>query len=449
VRRLIYRSFRAMTGLQYRLGRRLTPAGQLVAAGLGASAIVSVNMRLTVAYQALTLLGALLLVGALFAWRPPGRLEVRRRLPRFATAGEPLSYAVIVRNPGVAPARELTLLEEFADPRPSFEQFRDIPEPGEARRNLFDRNVRYPRWAWLIAQNERASVAEHALPSLAPGGEATVRLELEPRRRGRVSFTASLVARRDPLGLVRALRRQPAPDMLLVLPKRYPMPAVALPGARRYQPGGITLAGSVGDSEEFVALRDYRPGDPLKRIHWRSWARTGKPVVREYQDEFFVRHGLVLDTFVPAPTPAFEEAVSVAASFACTVGTQESLLDLLFVGPEAYGVTAGRGGGHVERMLEILAAVRPCRDHGFEALARLVLQRERGLSGVIFVLLAWDDARRGLVRHVRSLGVPTLVLLVGAEAAADAATLGVHRLEPGRIAEGLAALAVAAARGGR
>jgi len=171
----------------------------------------------------------------------------------------------------------------------------------------------------------------------------------------------------ESLGLARALRPLPAPAALLILPRRYPVPPITLRGARRYQRGGIALAQSVGDSEEFVSLRDYRPGDPLKRIHWRSWARIGRPVVREYQDEFFVRHALVLDTFAAAPTPAFEEAVSVAASFACTVGTQDSLLDLLFVGPEAHSVMAGRGVGHVDRMLEILAAVRPCRDRPFDA----------------------------------------------------------------------------------
>ena len=155
-----------------------------------------------------------------------------------------------------------------------------------------------------------------------------MRLALDPVRRGRVTFTATSVARRDPLGLVRALRRQPAPDTLLVLPRRYPLPAVALPGARRYQPGGIALASSVGDSEEFVSLRDYRPGDPLKRIHWRSWARTGKPVVREYQDEFFVRHALVLDTFARTDQgERLEAAVSVAASLACAFETGEALLD--------------------------------------------------------------------------------------------------------------------------
>ncbi len=443
MRRFWYRTFRGFSGLQHRLGRRLTPAGQLVAAGLAAAAIVGPNTRITVSYQALAFMAALLLVAVAGALRRPPPLDVRRRLPRFATAGEPMAYTLAVRNPGAVVARDLTVLEELGDPRPSLEEFRTTPEPDEARRNRFDRAVGYPRWAWLLGQNRRVAVAEHPLPAVAPGSEAQARLTLTPLHRGRVSFTAAALARRDPLGLVRALRRVAAPDTLLVLPRRYPLPALALPGARKYQPGGITLASSVGDSEEFVALRDYRPGDPLKRIHWRSWARIGRPVVREYQDEFFVRHALVLDTFLPAPTPAFEEAVSVAASFACTVGTQESLLDLLFVGPEAYCVTAGRGVGHVDRMLEILAAVRPCRDRPFATLTRLVLSREAGLSGAICVLVGWDDARRDLVARIRALGAPTLILLVteaGAPADGAGADLGVRRLEVGRVAEGLAGL---------
>jgi hypothetical protein len=189
-------------------------------------------------------------------------------------------------------------------------------------------------------------------------------------------------------------------------------------------------------------LRDYRPGDPLKRVHWRSWARARKPIVREYQDEFFVRHGLVLDTFVPSATEVFEEAVSVAASFAAGVRTQDALLDLMFVGPEAFVFTAGRGVGQAERMLEVLAEVGPCRDREFGALHRLVVERHGLLSGLVCVLVAWDDARRALVDHLRALGVPSLVLLLSERAALDAEleTAGVRRLVPGRVAEGLAQL---------
>jgi uncharacterized protein DUF58 len=218
------------------------------------------------------------------------------------------------------------------------------------------------------------------------------------------------------------------------------MPDLALPGARKYQRGGVALASSVGDSEEFAGLRDYRPGDALRRVHWRSAARVGRPVVKEYQDEFFVRHALVLDTFAErAEGDVFEEAVSVAASVACSIQTEDSLLDLLFVGPETYCFTAGRGLGHTDRMLEVLAGVRPCRDKPFHALHGAVLERHAALSGCIAVLLAWDQPRQDFVRQLRALGVPTRAFVVS-EAAAPPAGTGdeVHRLEVGRIAEGLA-----------
>jgi uncharacterized protein (DUF58 family) len=192
-------------------------------------------------------------------------------------------------------------------------------------------------------------------------------------------------------------------------------------------------------------LREYRPGGPLKCIHWRSSARVGRAVVREHQDEFFVRHGLILDTFVPlAAEDLFEEAISVAASFAAGVRGQDSLLDLMLVGPDAYVFTAGRGVGQLERMLEVLADVRPCVDRPFAALHRLVVERHQSLSGVVCILLAWDDPRRALVQHLRALGLPALTLLItdGTADPADEelALEGVRRLVRGRIAEGLARL---------
>src|SRR5205809_1267946 len=54
------------------------------------------------------------------------------------------------------------------------------------------------------------------------------------------------------------------------------------------------------------------------------------------------------------------------ASIACSIQTKDSLLDLLFVGPETYCFTAGRGLGHTDHMLEVLAGVRPCRDRSEE-----------------------------------------------------------------------------------
>jgi uncharacterized protein (DUF58 family) len=136
-------------------------------------------------------------------------------------------------------------------------------------------------------------------------------------------------------------------------------------------------------------------------------------VVKEFEDEFFVRHALVLDTFTDQlHGEVFEEAVSVAASFACALPTQESLLDLLFVGPESYCFTAGRGVAHVDQMLEILASVRVCSEQPFRALEHLVLSHVEVVSGCICVLVEWDEARRDFIRRLRALGIPVLVLVV-------------------------------------
>jgi hypothetical protein len=205
----------------------------------------------------------------------------------------------------------------------------------------------------------------------------------------------------------------------------------------------------VGDSEEFMSMRDYRPGDPLRKIHWKSWAKTDRPIVKEYQDEFFIRHALILDTFQEIEYgEAFEEAVSVAASFACSIQTQESLLDLIFVGTEAYCFTSGRGISHTDRMLEILAAVRPCTDKPFSKLPPLVFERATLLSGCICILLSWDEERKIFIRKLETMGVPVIVLVVtehpiSQSIGSDSDGWQPRRfinLRPGRIEAGLAQL---------
>jgi uncharacterized protein (DUF58 family) len=214
----------------------------------------------------------------------------------------------------------------------------------------------------------------------------------------------------------------------------------------KYQQGGVALASSVGQSDEFVSLRDYRRGDPLRHIHWRSWAKTGKPIVKEFEDEFFVRHALVLDTFTKDPrSDAFEEAVSVAASFASAIELQETLLDLLFIGTEAYCFTAGRGLAHADQMLEILASVKPCSDKSFATLEHLVLDHAAAVSSCICVLLDWDERRREFVRALQSMDVPLLVLVItepGNSKTIDPGPMQhqrerFHVLQAGKIEEGL------------
>jgi hypothetical protein len=138
----------------------------------------------------------------------------------------------------------------------------------------------------------------------------------------------------------------------------------------------------------------------------------------------------------------------VAASFACAIQTQESLLDLLFVGPQSYCCTAGRGLAHTDQMLEILASVRACSDQSFGALEHLVLNHISAVSGCICVLLAWDEGRRKFVEKLKAVGVPLLVLIITGGPQTPPLDPGPMRDEPdrfkilkiGQIKEGLARL---------
>lgn len=441
MQRLFYRILRVINRVERNSRERLTPAGWIVLATAGGAALAGVDTNQTMTYQAFTLLAALLLLafGASLVFRT--RAHVERTLPQYATAGETLSYRVAVTNLGAKSIAGARLAEDFGDLRPSYEAFAAAREPGEERRNWVDRRLGYFRWRWLIERRLPESAPQAELPRLAPGVREELSMTLTPRVRGLISFAGVRLERVDPLGLVRAPRRVPLEAKLVVLPKRYRLPLLAFPGKRKFQPGGVSLSASIGESEEFISLRDYRPGDPLQRVHWKSFARAGKPIVKETQDEFYERHALVLDTSIAGGEgAAFEEAVSIAASFVYAVDTSESLLDLLFVGAAVHGYTTGRGQLHTAQMLEILAGVRASAPQAFSQLAGAALGRRGELSSVIVVLLAWDDERRAFVRALSGSGIETRVLLVCDERDTPGDAAGACILHPGKIEAGLAKL---------
>ena len=438
MRRLIFSALRVVGALDHWLRERLTPAGWLVVGAGGAAAAAGLDTNLTVTYRAFTFLAALVALSWAASLLFRARVDARREMPRYATAGEPFSYRITLANLAGKPLAGALVTERFRDPRPAFDEWRRAVEPGEENRNWFDRKVGYFRWRWLIDRRVPRNVDSLAIPPLAPGERLTLRLGFTPRKRGRIEFSGLTLGQPDPLGLVKGLARVPLPGRVIALPKRYRLPEIALPGRRKFQPGGVSLAASVGDSEEFLALRDYRPGDPLQRVHWKSFARTGKPVVKEYQDEFFERHALVLDTGSSRGEDAvFEEAVALAASFVYTIDTQDCLLDLLFVGGEVRAYTAGRGQMRAEHMLEALAGVGPSAPGDFAALARAVLGRRATLSSVIAIFVRWDEARASFVASLRAEGFNVRALLVAEQ---FDATPGIVHLVPGKIEQGLAAL---------
>jgi uncharacterized protein (DUF58 family) len=433
-----------VSGVKLWAVRRLTAAGWLAVAALFLTTLFSMPIRLSVAYQTSTLLGSLLLVALAASTWTRGRFWARRALPRFGSVNERLVYHCEVRNLSARRQTRLGVVELRSAPRLTFPEFK-FKLRGRAR-------GRRPSSFRLRATAEpqlNAASRPVPVPELGPGETARVQMDLRPARRGVLRFSGVAVTRAEPFGFFRSLWPMDLPEKIVILPKRYPVAEVPLPGTPKYQLGGLAQASSVGESQEFVSLREYRRGDPLRHIHWKSWARTGRLIVKEFEDEFFVRHALVLDTFTEGRDPeVFEEAVSVAASFACTLPTQESLLDLLFVESRAYCFTAGRSLAHSEQLLEILASVQPSETQTFEVLQNLVLRHLKLVTGCIAIFTAWDSEREVLVRRIRALGVPLLVFVVVAPGELETLTAralqsdpnAFRPLEVGRIAAGLSHL---------
>ncbi|MBF0188687.1 MAG: DUF58 domain-containing protein [Magnetococcales bacterium] len=451
MRRIVLPGYRRFTGMEWRARRRFTPLGKILMTGLLLAAVFGVDTNQTYVYRFFSLLLAMILVAGVWSLFFRRTFRMHRSLPRFCTAGEPFDYTLRITNPGEAIRNRVTVLDELEDPRPDFATFMRTREPGEAQRNLFDRMMRFHRYQWLIRRNAGLEPVERTLDGIPANTTIRQVITAKPLRRGRIRFSKITLAKPDPFGLYRALISQPAPETLLVLPRRYALPPnLRLDGGRRYHSGGVSMASMVGDAEEFVSLREYREGDPPKRLHWPSWAKTGKPVVKEYQEEYFVRQALILDTLFQGNPLVFEEAVAVAASFAISVESGDSLLDLLFVGPGEHRYTYGRGVAHAEQMLELLAEVQPTAEHEFDDLEGLVSRHLTTMSGCIFVMMGWDRKRRELVEKVRVHGIPATVFVVLSESV-DSDALPepgpmadrpdrFRVLHPGRVEEGLLGL---------
>lgn len=413
MRQLLYRLFNIIYLVTEWFKRRFTGLGIGIVICLIVTAIVGMDTKQTMAYQIFAFLLAMLIIAMVCSFRFRERLRVSRSLPKFGTVGVRLQYSILVENCTSKNQISLQLTENFSDPRPKKAELTKYLRSFPKKSGFVSLTVIYYRWLQLIKRNQGATTKAIALPPLTARSQVKAHINLMPYRRGMIRLAGVIITRPDPLGIFNACQIISLPQSILILPKRYQIPPFELSGSRQAQSGNVSLASSVGDSEEFISLRDYRPGDPLKKIHWKSWAKTDQPVVKEEQAEYFVRHGLILDTFqIEESSEILEEAISVAASFACDFQTQESLLDLMFVGETAYCFTSGRGLGNTEQMLEILASIQACQDKLFECLTAKVIERISLLSGCICVFIAWDEARKTLVRYLESLQVPTLILVV-------------------------------------
>ena len=159
-----------------------------------------------------------------------------------------------------------------------------------------------------------AGLAEVALPSLRRGRTFTHTFTIPTARRGVLSVGPVRTVRADPIGLVRRELVWTDVRELFVHPRTVGIPSMST-GFIRDLEGNPTRDLSNNDVS-FHALREYMPGDERRNIHWKSTARTGTYMVRQFEEtrRSHLMIALSLASGDYATDEEFELAVSVTGS---------------------------------------------------------------------------------------------------------------------------------------
>jgi uncharacterized protein (DUF58 family) len=167
------------------------------------------------------------------------------------------------------------------------------------------------------------SLAGFEVPALAAGASHDEVFIVPTIRRSVIAIGPARAVRSDPLGLLRRDAVEQTATELFVHPLITPLESLAA-GLQRDLEGQVTRDLSSSDLA-FHALRDYEPGDDRRHVHWRSTAKIGKLVVRQYQDTRRLRLTLVVDGAAGSyqTEGEFELAMSVAGSI-CARAARDS-----------------------------------------------------------------------------------------------------------------------------
>ena len=134
-------------------------------------------------------------------------------------------------------------------------------------------------------------------------------VKADDMRRGPVLTANWELSFGDPLGMFVRKRWARWPQLNVVLPRFASLRA--RPPAREVE--AAVTAPRAGSGTEIFGVREYRPGDPLRRIHWRSTARRGELIVREFEPPGVQNLGIFLDPS-PISTDAADQVARLAAS---------------------------------------------------------------------------------------------------------------------------------------
>ena len=184
-------------------------------------------------------------------------------------------------------------------------------------------------------------LVEFGVPLLRPAHTIAQPLEIPALRRGIVTIGPATTVRSDPIGLLRREHAFADVHQLYVHPRTTAIPSTSA-GLIRDLEGNPTRR-LVDADMSFHAIREYAPGDGRRQIHWKSTAKTGQLMVRQYEESRRSRMAVVLSVAERefADSDEFELAVSCAASLGLRAVADARDVDIV-TGSEIPRVVRGR-----------------------------------------------------------------------------------------------------------
>jgi uncharacterized protein (DUF58 family) len=252
---------------------------------------------------------------------------------------------------------------------------------------------------------------------LAPRSVRSVTYTVHGDRRGRYPIGPLSVRLTDPFGFCELDRSFSGQRHLLVTPRTEELPTVPLSGD--WSGTGESRARSIAAAgEDDVAVREYRHGDELRRVHWRATARSGALMVRREEQPWESRATVILDDRATAHvgesvSGSFERAVGAAASIGLHLSHRGYAVRLVADEREVTSASAVDDGASADptgMMLDALAVAQPSRSASIHTLAGTVRHGSDGLIVMVLGALSLREADL-LARARHGMGTSIAVAL--------------------------------------
>lgn len=233
-------------------------------------------------------------------------------------------------------------------------------------------------------------------------------------RRGRYVFSPLALYSQGAFGLFRTRRQVSAPGDILIYPSYHPFRRF-----RSFERRELAerQTASLGSGTQVIGTREYRPGDPLRHVHWRSTARLGSLVVKEFSDDEQATLTVVLDLAADGNIgegkyATFETAVRIAASLGYYA--QQNSIPFYLVGDNR------PVAGQKEKLAlpltplgwwTVLNYLAKIENNGHTPLAK-VLAEFSSFSFVVALVSRYDEAVGQALLALPQRGVQVLAILI-------------------------------------